>query len=115
MHENILRGKLKLLIGKVNQNNGNEKLYFAQQKIKTKNMSILGGNGRLRVQPTAAGFTISLCCTLISEMYSFMEGLFQRKHDGSKQPNDRQPFWKADDDDLDKLEKAMYRYAETKP
>ena len=80
-------------------------------------MSIVGGNGRLRIKSTAAGFDISLAGeSLEREMYPFMSRLFGRSHNGYKQRNKNKgtksaPFWKTND--LSKIELAAVVYSKT--
>jgi len=80
-------------------------------------MSIVGGNGRLRIRPTSSGLIIALAGKSIErEMYSFMRQLFGRGHDGYNQRNKNKgtesaPLWKTDD--LSKLELAIVEYSKT--
>ena len=117
MNEDTIRSHIKRVIENINTQRGDIKLGFSQQKKKTKNMSIVGGNGRLRIKPTVAGFDISLAGkSLEREMYPFMSQLFGRNHDGYKQRNKNKgtksaPFWKTND--LSKLELAAVKYSKT--
>lgn len=114
MDEGVLRESMLNLVHEINDSNGNEKLAYKQQAVKTGNMSLIGGNGRLRVQPRKDGFIISLSCkSLENEMTGFMNQLVGRERDGYKQPNERQPYWITDD--LGLLTQAVYRYAQTIP
>ena len=117
MNKDIIRGHVKRVINDINTQRGDLKLGFERQDVKTENMSIVGGNGRLRVKATAAGFDLSLAgMSLEREMYPFMKQLFGRSHDGYKQTNKNEgtessPFWKTDD--LSKLELAAIKYSRT--
>ena len=108
---------MKRVIDSINARRGDLKLEFKCQEVKTENMSIVGGNGRLRVKATSAGFDLSLAgASLEREMYPIMKQLFGRKHDGYKQRNSKKgtksaPFWKTSD--LAKLELAASEYSNT--
>ncbi len=117
MNEDTIRNHIKHVIENINTQRGDVKLSFAQQKKKTENMSIVGGNGRLRIKPTANGFDMSLAGkSLEREMYPFMNQLFGRNHDGYKQRNKNKgtksaPFWKTND--LSTIELAAVEYSKT--
>ena len=100
---------ISALVEEINLKSQAKRFTFQQQKIKTTNISITGGNGRLRIQIAKNHYHISLSgLSLEKEMYSFMESLCEKKHDGFKHPFSN-PFWKVNDFNL--VRKAAYHYA----
>ncbi len=91
------------------------RIKFQQQLEKDANMSFIGGNGRIYIQPSALGYDISLSGkSLEKEMYSFMHKLCGQECTDYKQKNKSkgkkdQPFWRVDDFEI--VKKAVYQYA----
>ncbi len=117
MNTATLKAQLQKLVDIVNVSSPFYEIKFYQQKIEKRNMSISGGNGRLWVQPAKDGYYISLSGrSLVKEMSPFMREIFEKKHDGYKQPNSKtgrldQPYWKTDNFEL--VVRAVFYYSRT--
>jgi len=80
-------------------------------------MSISGANGRVWIQPSTAGYDVSLSGeSLEKQLYTFMKELFGHECNGYKQTNNnegtkRQPFWRTSD--FKKVRAAVCHYAKT--
>jgi len=111
----IAKKQLQKLIDIVNSLSPENHVEFNQQDITKRNMSIVGGNGRLTIQPTLKGYDIGLSGKSIQkDMYEFMRDLCKSECTGYKQTNKTigkqdLPFWRVDDFNL--VCKAVYKYA----
>ncbi len=116
MKVDSLKLRLQELVGEVNATNAGCLKFHQQQKTEG-NMSFIGGNGRLYVQPSSLGYDISLSGkSLEKEMYPFMRELCGSECTGYKQPNrsigkKNQPFWRVESFEL--VKEAVYRYSKT--
>ena len=95
------------------QTSGKTHIKFHQQRKKRGNMSFTGGNGRICIQPAYSCYDVSLSGnSLFAEMASVMRDLFKHEHNGYKQSNERQPYWRTDD--LEIVKSAIKHYAKTR-
>jgi hypothetical protein len=104
-----LKNKLLQLQSEVNANPLHN-IEFKQQKKDKKNMSFVGGNGRIYIQPFHSEYDISLSgISIEKQMYQFMCDLCGKREGYKHKP--RQAFWRVTDFKL--VEKAVYHYAKT--
>ena len=113
MYADILKSQLEQLVDKINLSLGCEKLSVHQQPATEARLSVLGGNGRLCINPTSEGYKIGLSgIPLTNEMYGFMREITGKPHDIYEFPADeRLPKWKVENFSI--IEKAVHRYAQT--
>ena len=60
MNTEVTKQQLQKLVDIVNSTSQRNTLEFHQQPEKKENMSIIGGNGRLCINPTTKGYDIGL-------------------------------------------------------
>lgn len=107
--------RLEELIKEVNSLSTTNKVELHQQKVLEQHLSIIGGNGRLCVEPVSNGYDIGLSGKCLeNKMYRFMCDLCQKECTGYKQTNQRigkkdLPFWRVESFSL--VEQAVYHYA----
>lgn len=117
MNVNLLEKKLRNLVDSVNLQFTSPKIEFAQQNVKKENMRVVGGNGRMFIQPFKDEYDISLSGNALEEeLYEFMRRLCDKECDGFKQTRPKenkkwQPYWRVDDFNI--VIKAVERYSKT--
>ena len=114
MNTDILKSELISLIAEINKTLSCEKLVFHQQSVQKTNISVIGGNGRLYINPTSKGYNIGLSgLSLTDEMYSYMCDLTGKvKHDKFGFPAlKRLPKWEVESFSI--VKKSVIRYSKT--
>lgn len=105
--------KLQKIVDDINILSNDIELKVSQQKVYKKNISIIGGKGRLGTGLNKDGYDVSLQGLKIEKrLYGVMEELFGKKHDKYCQP-EKYPLWKTKD--FEDVIKAIYYYAEYTP
>jgi len=108
----ILKKNLRRLEDDLNDSGASIELK-QQDKIKA-NLSFIGGDGRIYINPASDEYDISLSGrSLQKNMLKFMTDLCGRIPDGYKQtkPEPHQPYWRVSNFAL--VEKAVIHYSKT--
>lgn len=113
MDAETVKQEVENLAGEINAALQQDIFFADQQKVSKKNISLVGGNGRLYIRPAKGGYHVSLSGkSLVQRMYPFMAELIGRDCDGYCHPDNVQPFWNVPD--YTKVQAAAYFYAEAK-
>jgi hypothetical protein len=117
MNVDLLESLLVKLVDNINSDLEAGKIELRkQQKIKGR-MSLIGGNGRLRIVPSPIGCDVSLSGKSVEkQLYPKLKELFDRDCDGFKQTNKNtgiitQPYWRTENFSL--VKKAAEIYSKT--
>lgn len=114
MNTDILKSQLISFVAEINESLNCEKLAFHQQSVQKTNISIIGGNGRLYINPTSKGYNIGLSgVSLTAEMYDYMCELTKKdRNDKYGFPAlKRLPKWEVESFSI--VKEAILRYSKS--